>query len=259
MRPSAAPAFQNDGRGEAGRLSLFAFLACFPATAAAAQEIPPVDYPRLPAAAATEQGFVPKGWRIEARASGDLNGDRKPDSAIVLRSTDPANILREGICEERFDTNPRILAVLLADPGGGYRLAAESHELIPRRENACEVDPFSDPAQIAIEAGTLRIDLERMMTAGGWDMGNTRFDWRWRGGALRLAGFDYSNVGRNTGAMRLVSINYLTGRVKIGTGNIADDGEKVRWTRLRDRRAPTLAEVGDGLAFDPDGLLSGEQ
>lgn len=217
-----------------------------------------MDIPPLPESAATEQAFVPKGWRIEARASGDLDGDRKPDSALVLRSTDPANVLVESMCEERLDTNPRMVAVLLAKPGGGYRLAGHSHELIPRRDNACQVDPFSDPGQIAIEAGTLRIDLERMMSAGGWDMGTTTFKWRLRGGAVRLAGFDYSNVRRNTGAMTLVSINYLTGRVKISTGNIGEDSEKVRWTRLHGRRIPTLVDIGDGLMFDPEDLLSGQ-
>ena len=246
---------QHDGRGPANGLALIALLA--PA-AAAAQELPPVDYPRLPAAAATEQGFVPKGWRVEARAEGDLDRDGKADLALVLRGTNPANVISEGMCEEPLDTNPRIVAVVLAGPAGGYRLAADNRELIPRRDNPCQVDPFSDPGQIAIEGGTLRIDLERMMSAGGWDMGTTTFRWRWRDGALTLIGFDYSNVRRNTGALTRVSINYLTGRVKISSGNIASDREKVRWTRLHSRRLPTFSDIGDGLMFDPEDLLSGQ-
>ena len=87
------------------------------------------------------------------------------------------------MCEKAFDTNPRMLAVLLAKSGGGYGLAAENHALIPRRDNACQVDPYS---AIAIERGLLRIAFERMMSAAG---------------------------------------------------------------------APTLDEVGDGLAFDPEGLV----
>jgi hypothetical protein len=221
--------------------------------AAAAQDLPPVSYPALPAEAATAEGFAPKGWRIEALAEGDLDGDARADLALVLRSRDPANILREESCEKEFDTNPRMLAILLAKPGGAYRLAVEDHALIPRRDNACQVDPFS---AVAIERGMVRIAFERMMSAGGWDAGMTTFKWRWRDGALRLAGFDYSNVRRNTGEMSLLSINYLTGRVKITTGNIESDREKVRWTTLRSRRAPTIGEVGDGLAFDPEKLVS---
>jgi hypothetical protein len=95
-----------------------------------------------------------------------------------------------------------------------------------------------------------------MMSAGGWDAGMTTFKWRWRDRALRLIGFDYSNVRRNTGDSTLVSINYLTGRAKISTGNIGTDTEKIRWTTLRSRRAPTISEVGDGLMFDPEKLVS---
>lgn len=240
-----------------GRGILLALLA-LPASGAAAQDfvIPPASYPPLPAAAATAQGFVPEGWRIEAQAGGDLDGDSRADLALVLRAEDPANFIRETMCEERFDTNPRILALLLAKQDGGYRLAIDNHALIPRRENPCEVDPFSDPSQIAIERGLLRIDLERMMSAGGWDAGNATFKWRWRDGSLRLIGFDYSNVKRNTGALTLVSVNYLAGRAKISTGNIGTDREKVRWTRLHSRRVPTVDEVGDGLIFDPENLVS---
>ena len=218
-----------------------------------ARELPAVTYPPLPAQAATAQAFVPKGWRIEARADGDLDGDARADLALVLRSRDPANVIPEEMCEKHFDTNPRRIAILLAKPGGGYRLAVENHALIPRRDNACQVDPFSG---IAIERGVLRLDLERMMSAGGWDMGTTTFKWRWRDRALTLVGFDYSNVKRNTGALSALSINYSTGRVRIAAGNIASDREKVRWTRLRSRRAPTLDEIGDGLAFDPENLVS---
>jgi hypothetical protein len=220
---------------------------------AAAQELPPVTYPRLPAEAATAQGFVPKGWAIESRAEGDIDGDSRPDLALVLRSRDRKNVIPQEMCGETLDTNPWMLAVLLARPGGGYRLAVENHALIPRRDDACRLDGL---AAIAVERGALRLDFERMMSAGGWDMGTTTFKWRWREGALRLVGFDYSNVSRNSGATGAISINYPAGRVKISTGNIDSDREKVRWTTLRRRTAPTIEEVGDGLAFDPEKLVS---
>jgi hypothetical protein len=246
---------QHDGRGGGGHLPVTgpALLLSLLASAAAAQELPPVSYPPLPAQAATAEAFVPKGWGIEARAGGDLDGDARADLALVLRSRDPANVIPQEMCGKELDTNPWILAILLANPGGGYRLAVENHALIPRRDDACRLDGYTG---IAIERGTLSIEFERMMSAGGWDMGSTAFKWRWREDALRLIGFDYSNVRRNTGAMTRISINYATGRAKISTGNIGTDREKVRWTTLRNRRGPTVAEVGDGLMFDPDNLVS---
>ncbi|MGZ8284527.1 MAG: hypothetical protein ACXW27_11235 [Allosphingosinicella sp.] len=234
--------------------ALLALLA--PRAAAEDLVIPPFVQPELPIQGASIQDFVPEGWRLEARAGGDLDGDGSADFALVLREANPANVLADTMCEERFDTNPAILLILFAQPDGRYRRVAKSHQLIPRRENPCEVDPFSDPTQIAIQRGILRIDLERMMSAGGWDAGTVTFKWRWRGDALRLTGFDYSNVRRNTGALTLLSINYLTGRVKISTGNAGTDRDRVRWTTLRGRRAPTLDGIGDGLMFDPQGLVS---
>lgn len=236
-----------------GRPAMAASIVLLASGPAAAQELRPVTYPRLPASAATAQGFVPKGWAIESRAEGDIDGDSRADLALVLRSRDPANIVKPDMCGEKLDTNPWILAVLLANGGGGYRLAVANHALIPRRENACNLDHL---AAIAVERGALRMDFERMMSAGGWDMGTTTFKWRWRDGALRLVGFDYSNVSRNTGATGGISINYPTGRVKISKGNISSDRDKVRWTTLRRRIAPTIDEVGDGLAFDPEKLVS---
>ncbi len=125
---------QRDG-GSPGGLNLrskgLSLLALLVPAAASAQELPSVSYPLLPAGAATAEAFVPPGWRIEARAHGDLDGDSRPDLALVLRSQDSAKVLAEEMCEKAFDTNPRMLAVLLAKPGGGYRLAVENHALIP--------------------------------------------------------------------------------------------------------------------------------
>jgi hypothetical protein len=228
-------------------------LAIIAPIAASAQELPPVTYPTLPAEAATAQGFVPSGWAIETRAEGDLDGDSKADLALVLRNQDRANVLPVEMCGDELDTNPSMLAVLLARPGGGYRLAIENHALIPRRENSCALDGLT---AVSIERGVLSTDFERMMSAGGWDMGSTGFKWRWREGALRLIGFEHSNIKRNTGTITGISINYPTGRVKISSGNIGTDREKVRWRSLRSRRAPAIGEVGDGLMFDPEKLVS---
>jgi hypothetical protein len=238
-------------------LGLIALLAGSPA-GAQDPAIPDVRYPALPAAAAGAEGFVPAGWRVEAKAEGDLNGDRAADLAIVLRAQDPANVLRNdtGWGEGEFDTNPRILAVAFSVPGGGYRLAAENHALIPRRTNPSQTDPFFADDSLHVARGALRIYLERLMSAGGWGAGTTTFTFRWQGNALRLIGYDFSNVQRNTGRLSTLSINYLTRRMKTAAGNIASDAERVRWTRLPARPLLTIDQIGDGLEFDPDGAVS---
>ena len=230
--------------------------AALPAAAAHAQEasLPPARYPAIPAAAASAAAFVPAGWRIESQVSGDLDGAGAPDIALVLRGRDAAAIIPAEMCENPFDTNPRILIVALAAPGG-YRRVVANHALIPRRDNACQMDWFSD-GSIRIERGTLNLDLERMMSAGGWDAGTTSFHFQWRNGEIRLIGYDFSNARRNTGEFKSLSINFLTRRAKTTLGNLSSDDESVRWSRLRPAPLPTLDEIGDGLAYDPEGLVA---
>lgn len=238
-------------------LALLLLLA--PATAAAQElVIPPVRYPSLPVAAADAAGFAPRGWGVERQARGDLNGDGSADLAFVLRMRDPANILtHDGLGNNPFDTNPRVLGVALAAPGGGFRLVAQNHSLIPRRDMPTQEDPFGDFAEgIAISRGTLRVGLYQFMNAGGWDAGPISFAFRWQEGALRLIGFDSNNLSRNSGCLTMLSINYLTRRARLSVGNIANDRDRVRWRTIPARPLATIEGIGDGMTFDPDGLVS---
>lgn len=224
--------------------------------------IPPVNYPELPASAADARGFAPAGWQIEAQSRGDFNKDGRSDLVLVLRNRDPANILaNEGLGESPFDTNPRILAVALADPGSGaYRLVVQNHDLIPRRESPVQQDPFDlDDAQMIVENGVLKLSMPRFYSAGSWEMGRTSFTFRWQQGALRLIGFDRSTTHRASGETRELSVNYLTHRARIAVGNFESDGPTdVRWIRLPRRPLLTIDQVGDGLAFDPGGGIGAE-
>lgn len=237
------------------RLSAFLSLLAVPASAAAQDLVlPAVRYPVLPRQAADAGGFAPRGWTIEARAAGDLDRDGDSDLALVLRSNDPANLVPVDFCAERLDTNPRMLVVALAAPDGGYRLTVQNHSLIPRRENPCQVDWF-EAEGLEIRRGNIRLYLEHMMSAGGWDAGTTTFVLRWQDGALRLIGWDYSNVKRNSGCLNTISVNFLTGRVRTAQGNVGTDRERVRWSRLaRPTPSPAIGDVGDGMQFDPDRL-----
>lgn len=227
------------------------------ALTATQDELPRVSYPSLPSSAADAAGFAPSGWRVESQSSGDLDGDGRADLAFVLRMQDPANILdNEGLGSDPFDTNPRILAVALARPQGGYRLIVQDHALIPRPESPAQQDPFESPdGGLRLVRDTVRVDLYRFMSAGGWDAGPTRFTFRWQAGALRLIGYDYNNVHRGLGCLTTLSVNYLTRRARLAAGYIDEDAEQVRWRRLAARPLLAIGEIGDGFAFDPDGLV----
>ena len=242
-------------------ISVLLFSALLPFSLPAQDALPEVSYPKLAPTASDAQGFVPDGWRLEAQQTGDLNGDGLPDLALALQQQDSSNIVSDGvICGETVDTNPRILVVALAQRSGDYRLMVQDHTLIPRYDNACAEDWFSGEgvaeSGLEVARGAVRVRLGRFMTAGGWGMGSTTYTFRWQGEALRLVGFDYTNVQRNTGEMDTLSINYLTRRVKITEGSISESKQRSRWSTIPDRPLLTIEQVGNGMEFNPNGLLN---
>jgi hypothetical protein len=214
------------------------------------QEIPPVNYPTIAAEAATPEGFVPKGWRLETKATGDLNRDKLPDAALVLHMDSPANrIAPSWNPDARYDTNPRMLVVAFARPAGGFELAAADHKLIPRLENPNQDEPFDE---LAIENGTLRVSIHLFLSAGGWRMGGFVYRFLWQDGGFKLIGYDRNTVMRNSGELEEVSINFLTGRKLVKSGNVGTDTQTSRTVRISRKPLLGLAAIGDGLMFDPD-------
>jgi hypothetical protein len=217
-------------------------------------EIPKVTYPKLAGEGASAQAFVPKGWKLESEQKGDLNKDGLDDLLILLRMDEPKNIItHDGLGRSPFDSNPRILAAALAgDAGKPYKLVLQNHTLIARPEDPVLDDTLSETGGVAIENGNLKVALHLFSSAGSWATGTTTFRFRHGKKGFELIGFDRSTTGRNDGSVEEVSINYLTGKVKIGTGTIEDDELKVEWRKLKKKRLLVIDQIGDGLMFEPN-------
>ena len=215
-----------------------------------ALDLPPVQFPALPAQAADAAGFVPGGWMLESQVEGDLDQDGRADLVLVLRQQDPRNVIEhEGFGPSPYDSNPRILAIAWSRPSG-YVLAAQDHALIPRPENPVLSDPLEDGG-ISIQRCTLKVALFSFASAGSWSMGTTAFTFRWQDGAFTLIGYDRDSVMRNSGHTESLSVNFSTRKVKQVEGSIESDTDRARWQPLRSSRRWTLETVGDGWAFDP--------
>ncbi len=148
----------------------------------------------------------------------------------------------------------RILAVALFDrTKNAFQLALSNHTLIPRYESPTLDDAFDKSDGITVRKGAFTVTLGLFASAGGWDMGRMTFTFRVARNTATLIGYDRNMVTRNTGKIRTVSINYATGRVRTATGSISDDAERVVWTNLKKKTALTIADVGDGMEFDPAG------
>ncbi len=220
---------------------------------ATAQElaIPPARFPQLAKSATSATGFVPSGWTLESNATGDLNQDGVPDIVMVLHQSDPQNIIAHtGMGETPFNSNPRILAVAFG-AGGKFTLALENHALIRRREDPVLADVLDENGGVSIDRGSVVVALYLFASAGGWDMGNRTFRFRYRKDRWELIGFDNETVNRGSGAVTSTGINYLTSRIEVGTGTIENDETKTTRKKLPKRPLLTIEDVGDGMEFAP--------
>ena len=241
--------------GRVGVALVLLVLNGFPALAASdPAEPPPATYPKIVTQASSLDGFVPAGWRLENSVAGDLNGDGRADAVLILRDNDPQKFIDTGReSMPRFDTNPRILAVVFAKAGGGYGLALENHTLIARTTDHWQQDPL-DPngiqeGEVAIKNGTLRITLGYF----SGNMGRITQTFRYQNGNFVQIGYDRVDVTRNSGVMSDVSINFSTQQMVRKTGHISEDKQKVTRTKLPRKPLLTLEQVGDGLAFQAPG------
>ena len=233
----------------AGALLLLAATAAVAQTPGGELKIPPVKYPAPPKHAATAEKFAPKGWLVEAKATGDLNGDSLPDAALVLHLNNPKNwVSPPWAPTTRFNSNPRMLVVAFG-AAKGYDLVLADHVLIPRVENANQEQPFDG---IKIENGLLKLKMHLFFDAGGYRVGRWGFAFRWQGNGFKLVNFDRDSVIKKTGDTEVISIDYQAGRKDVTTGNLSKSKENKKRSSLPSKSLIDLTQMGDGLQFKPD-------
>ena len=229
-----------------------ALLALGLAPAAQAQDVPDVDYPRLPAQGAAIDAFVPAGWALEQRDEGDLDKDGRADVVMVLRMLSPANVIaNDGLGADRFDTNPRMLVVLFAGEGG-YRLVLQDHALIPRPDNPVMDDYLDGDDAVTVRRGAFTVSLRSWASAGSWYTSATTFTFRHQDGCFRLIGYDQAWLHRATGETGSTSLNFAAGKGVFEQGTMESDAPLASKTvTIPPRPLPCLQDIGNGFEFDP--------
>jgi len=183
-------------------------LLAFAAAAAPAPDRPAVRLIQAAEQAMPRQGkavadFIPSGWEMLSGVSGDLNGDGRPDRAMVLGLAKHetgafGTVAMNADCFEA----PALVVVLYNGPNG-YRLAGVNHSLYPRDCELAQPD-------LEIRKAILVVNLN---WRDGWAV-DTTFRFRANAaGRLMLIGYDFENYSRSSiTAGRKVSENYLTGQ-----------------------------------------------
>ena len=163
-----------------------------------------LDPARVPLEAARVEEFAPRGWKIHSQARGDLNGDGKIDTALILfdESLDEAT-------PRSIENPPPALVIVLATEDGRWRRAGVNTRLIVSDDSG-----FA-PLRLRLLKGVVVLDQEEQsnISENTNDYSYTyRFRYEPAADRFLLIGEDDSNTHRDAAADGIrVSDNYLTG------------------------------------------------
>jgi len=199
------------------------------------------DYPKLEKYGEKIESFIPKDWKTIGKAAGDLNGDKIPDAVLVIKGGDAKFLNKnDGLGEDVFDTNPRMLIVLIRNAlANRYELAEQSNTFVITPDSPTMSEPFQSAK---IKNGVLQLDFEIWSSAGSWGTSQASYKFKYTDGEFVLIGADKKEFMRNSGESETRSYNFLAGKMSVTTGKQFDEKEKktVKWKTFRIGKLKTL-------------------
>jgi hypothetical protein len=187
----------------------------------------PFAFPQFGSKVVGVSAFLSARWGLKDSVSGDLNGDGRPDMAVVLEYADTVTELRPDSIENTG--KPRILLVLLRDSvGNGYRVAVQNNTFLLRDgEGGMAGDPY---AGIGISDGVLEVYFQFLRES-------LSYKFRYRGRAFCLIGaFD---AGGDPHSFESWDYNFSTKKAKHEWSH--EDEDHVEWRRFT-LKAPVLLQ-----------------
>jgi len=186
----------------------------------------------LPLSGTALDDFVPKGWVILKKATGDLNKDEQDDVAIVIQDQ---RQLPEGD-DPMFTNLPRVLVVLLKTTEGYTRSAQHNSFILKATEGGTMGDPFSD---LFIQRGVLNINF----MGGSRELWSYFYKFRYQKKEWYLIGLDEHSYDRGNGDFEEWSYNYLTSKAKQVTGNEPNGTRESKWSQLEKKPLQKLNSI----------------
>lgn len=196
--------------------SLFcvAMIVAFAANAVFAQDdATKLDPSMVAETADSAEGFVPDGWMIEEKITGDVNGDGKADMLLKLIEDKPKK-------PDEFVDRARALVIAVKADGGGWRNAAVATDLLQCTGcGGAFYGAVDAPANVSIERGIIIVSQDH----GSREVTETTFRFRFdeQPSMFILIGFDYATRDRANGNAWTESTNYITGKriTTVGKGS----------------------------------------
>ncbi len=227
-------------------LLLLILINAAPAHARRAQDEPRrfLDAKLVPATARSLNAFVPRGWKLEGQADGDLNVDGIPDAALQLIEDLPLESA-EGVPNERR----RALVVVFKKAGGTYERAAVATRLL-----YCSTcgGMLSDPA-----GGNLSLDIKRGILnvnqlSGAREAVEVTQRFRYDAQLKRfiLIGEDIESYDRAVGDGTKESANYLTGIKVIEKRKVKKEGADPVLVSTRKVKVPTSKRFIENMDYE---------
>lgn len=176
--------------------------------------------------------FIPNGWTLLDSTQGDLNYDKRNDLVLIIQHKDSVSVItKDADYIDTVITQPRILLILFYNQTTNlYQLTEQCNRFILNHDNPNMDDPYLD---ISIANNILTISFHIFMNMGGWGMSTNTYKFRYQNNEFNLIGADNIYVHRATGETEDRSYNFLTKKVKIATGNISSEKEKISWKSIK--------------------------
>jgi hypothetical protein len=196
--------------------------------------------------------FIPDNWVIVDTAIGDLNNDNVEDVAIVIQNTDKKNIILSDTLNgaDFLNINPRSLIVLFKDPNTNeYKQIIKNDKFIPIDGTPPEIGPYGD---IEIKKGNLKLNFSIFYSAGRSDASSNSYLFRYQNNDLALIGAETSYTHRMTGESVKYSINFLTKKYSITSGNEFDEKvkPKTEWKTFELNELKTLSTLPEAYTWE---------
>ena len=179
----------------------------------------------LPQSVKSLNEIIPDQWVLIESTLGDLNQDGLQDVAVVIQSTDTANIEMyhgAGGWVDSTNYNPRVLAIYVGKKGAGYEKKWVNEDFLLTQESGM-VEPLGD---FTINEGQLSIWLDIFYSMGSWMTSNHHYVFAFHGSELVLVSYSSNELDRSSGAMLNCNIDFTAQEIEIREGNISQDEDQ---------------------------------